>query len=280
MSRLDEPTVRAPLQNAADVVYCRYPVSDGRVADLRTDLSRTIRNHSRPERLVGIGVGDDRREPYTVSVFLESFAGGSFLVWHVEGVCPDDDPVSLVEGVALFRALAEHLELDGASVIEPVVFARHPERPGSVARSLDGVPFVLGSTDDDGEPPDVVVFRPRMRSGLPTTVIRWFQRLVAFFEGGRIERAFDEWTEPVVDAEGVHTETAFLEEIDGDWYCVNYLECESRERVWRAYHDSDDAVARVSERALRWSLDDPSFLDRVPETRFELLVHAVNDRRR
>lgn len=98
-------------------------------------------------------------------------------------------------------------------------------------------------------------------------------------DGGRVERTFDGWTEPNVDEEGVHTETVFLDRVDDDCYLVDYLECESRERVREAYRESDDAVALASEWLLRWTLEDGSFVDRVPEATAELLVHAVNDGR-
>lgn len=280
MSRPTTPDERLPLQNRANVVYRRYPVADGRADDMRSALASTLRDEPEPERLVGIGPEHERWEPYTASVFLEPFGERSFLSWHVEGDWNADDGRAVVEETPLFEALEPFLETDGASVVAPSTFARHPRRPSTVFRRVDDVPFVLGSTDGDTAPPDVVLFRPRLRPGLPTKAMNWLRGLMDRFEdGGRVERTFDGWTEPIVDEEGVHTETVFLDRVDGDCYLVNYLECESRERVWEAYRESDDAVALASEWLLRWALEDGSFVDRVPEATAELLVHVVNDGR-
>lgn len=263
----------------AETVLCRYPVRGNRVDAMRSELERSLREASDPERLVGIPGGDDGGEAYTVSVFLESLAGRSLLSWHVEGRWDRTDGTGIVEGLPLFDRLEKFLETDGRAAIEPTVYARHPERPTSVPRRTRSVPFLLGVDDHRAERPDVLVYRCAIRDGLPRRIVNGLQGLIEFFDGGRVERKFEEWSDPVIDEEGVYTETVAIERLDDGWYYLNYLECESRERVHEAFHESDSLVARLSEPVLRWTLADPTFLDRVPESPFELLIHAVNGRR-
>lgn len=275
-----ESADRLTLQNAASVVYCRCPIVEGRVDDARTGLANALREAAEPERLLGFGRRGDGREPYTLSVFLETTDDRSFLIWHVEGQWPDDDGSVVVESAPVFETIEPTLETEAMTVLEPSTFVRHPDRPRTVTRRTDGIPFVLGTEGEKRVPLDVVLFRPKIRSGLPETAMTWFQRSMDWFaDDGWVERAVDGWTEPVIEDEGVYTETAFLERVDGDWHYVNYLECEDRERVWRAFHESDTLLTRVSEWVLRRTLEEPSFLDRLPEPEFELLVHAVNERR-
>lgn len=277
MSRSATTAERPSLQTPARTACCRYPVVPDRADELRSAVRRAVREATDPEALVGIGPSG--RETYTLSVFLETLGERTFLVWHVEGDWPETDDATLVEGLPLFAAVEGSIDVDGGVALEPSTFARTPDRPRSIPRRTDELPFLLGS-DGDVDPPDVVMYRPRIRAGLPARLADRLEALLEWFdEDGRVAARFDEWTAPVVEAEGVHTETAFVEWVDGECYYVNYLECESRERVWEAYHASDSPVARGSEWVLRRTLADTTFLDRVPETDSELLVHAVSDRR-
>lgn len=247
------------------------------VETVRSELESTIASSTDPEQIVGLGESTEVGAIHTLSIFLESIEDRSFLVWHVEG----DGGPELVEDSSLFAALRGHLDIDARLTIEPATYVAHPERPRTVPRQVTEVPFFLGSGHETLERPDVLIYRIQIRAGLPTWLARKFEGVLSWFEGrdNLIERQFERWTVPVIDDEGVHTETAFLQTIDGECYYVNYLECESRERVLTAYQESDNAVARVSEWILRWSLADPSILDRVPETPFELLVHGVSGQR-
>lgn len=268
-----EPWTLSP----SKTVYCRYPILDGSVETVRSELESTIASAADPEHIVGLGDSTATGAIHTLSIFFESIEDRSFLVWHVEG----DGGPELVEESPLFGALAEYLDVDARLTIEPATYVAHPERPRAVARQVEEVPFFLGADDQTLEPPDVLVYRIQIRTGLPTWFARRFESVLSWFDGrdSVIERQFERWTEPVIDDEGVHVETAFLQTIDGTCYYVNYLECESRERVLAAYQESDSAIARVSEWVLRWSLADPTILDRIPETPFELLVHGVSEQR-
>lgn len=247
------------------------------VETARSELESTITSAADPEHMVGLGESTEAGTIHTLSIFLESIEDRSFLVWHVEG----EGGPELVEQSPLFAGLRDYLDVDARLTIEPATYAAHPERPRAVPRQVEDVPFFLGPDNESLDLPDVLTYRIQIRAGLPTWLARRFESVLAWFEGrdNLIERQFERWTEPVIDDEGVHTETAFLQTIDGACYYVNYLECQSRERVLAAYQESDSAVARVSEWLLRWSLADPSILDRVPETPFELLVHGVSEQR-
>lgn len=270
----------APTSSPARAIFSRYPIRAGRTEEIRSELADALGEANDPERIVGLTDESRQFEPHTISIFLESFAGRSFLVWHVEGSWATTTRTAVIEDSPLFERLEPFLVTDAADAIEPAAYARHPDRPRAVPRHTDGVPFVLGTDDGTLDRPDVVLFRTKIRSGLPRWVLGGFQWLMDRLDDeGRIERWFDERTEPILDEECVYTETVFLQSLEGDYYYLNYLECESRERVYEAYHESENAIARVSEPIARWSLEDSSFLDAVPETPFELLVHAVSERR-
>lgn len=236
---------------------------------------------------------------HTASLFLDrSRDGEPGLVWYLE---VDDaergpwaDPVTeLVGNSPLFDAgLAGLLETpDSARVLSDAsaaaavpVHATLPERPASVGTGADGgTRRAVGPAGGaDERPPDVAMLRLRIRPGFG----EWFVRALAALMGrlddeGRIERRFDEWTEPVLREEGMRTETILLERTGGNYYLCWYMEAEEMDEVYEAYFETSNRVARLSEPVIGWVLANPrrALSNPVESSDFELLAHAVSPER-
>ena len=74
--------------------------------------------------------------------------------------------------------------------------------------------------------------------------------------------------------EGVYTETAFLEQIDGEPYLTYYMETERVEAVYEAFEHSEFEIDREHEAVMREVLESGT---NVADT--EVLYHQVNPER-
>ena len=219
---------------------------------------------------------------YTVSLFLErprdpeEPPSPAWLVWFVEvGGNPGpelerDLPATIRAVSPLFDAgIGEHL--DGAETVyargrdgtERMVHVGLPERPRG----------------DGEDSPEVALWRLRFRSGPGEWFVRALTRFMEFTEGTAIERAFDRWSEPVLEDERMWTETLFLERTEKGYAVLQYMEADSMAGVWEAYHETDNWIARASERVVGWFVERPEralYGDPIAQSDFELLAHAVN----
>lgn len=223
----------------------------------------------------------------TASVFVRG-DDLSDLVWYVEHDGDEQwcDPAAVVrEQSPLFPALAGFLAereptvvADGERDAVRLVHASLPGRPRGFADQTGELPVVLSADDADGGLPDVVPLRLAVEPGLGTAVARLFAGIVSrLADDGFVERAFDSWTQPVLEAEGMYTETLLLERTDAGYDLWWYMESAGMEQVGEAYYETDNRVARASEHVLGWVLERPERALAHPgeATDFELLVHAV-----
>ena len=232
---------------------------------------------------------------HTASLFLGRRDGGSRLVWYLE---VDDaergpwaDPATApIRNSPLFDAgLGDRLEApDSARVLSApstatalVVHATLPGRPSSAGTDADGTPrrVLVPSEAFDGRSPDVVLLRLRVAPGLGELFVRALAGATGRLDDeGRIERAFDDWTEPVLEDEGMLTETVFLERTEGDYYLCWYMEAEDTDEVYEAYFGTSNRVARISEHVVGWILENPRRVlqNPVESSDHELLAHAVS----
>lgn len=258
----------------------------------------------------------DGTDVHTVSVFLDAGDSPS-LVWYVE-VEDDgaprwtDAPATVREASPLFGAgLDEYLvenagtRVDGDGGATLLEHARHPRRPAAFDPGRDDVP-VIRSIGSDGEVPanppnddaveaaststggravdgggsvEVVLLRLSVRPGLAERLARGLARVMNLFDDdGRVEGAFEEWSEPVLEDEGMYTETVYLDEGDHGQELLWYMEARSMDRVLEAYFETDNLVARVSEIVLNRLLVEPErmFEDPAERAGAEWLVHAVD----
>lgn len=228
----------------------------------------------------------------TASLFVERTTDATdSLVWYVEvedaESHPWTDPVTaVVRGSPLFDAgLGDLLDTpDSARVYSGssnraavLVHAHYPDRPKSTEARTDALPAFLSSADA-GPTPDVVLIRARVRPGWVTRFVRALAGLTdRLDDDGWVERKFEDWTEPVLEEEGMWTESLFLERTDGDCSLLWYMEAEDMKRVGEAYYETSNLVARISEVVLGRILEDPATVLDDPVTRsdFDLLAHAV-----
>jgi hypothetical protein len=124
---------------------------------------------------------------------------------------------------------------------------------------------------------DVVLLRAVVRPGLPERV---FDALAAVRRrldpDGPVERALRSWVEPVLDAEGMYTESLFLDRSGERYEVFWYMEAAEFERVNEAYAASEHPLTDGSERALGFLFEDAGRLFDATEDGgdFDLLVHA------
>jgi hypothetical protein len=184
-----------------------------------------------------------------------------------------------------------------------VVHARHPDRPAGY-RTADGLaepdgewtPAVVLAADGPASVPDVVFVRWRLRPGPATWFLRGFARFANWLdEDGWLERRFTAWSDPVLEAEDMWTETGFLErpvggepatgaarrEGERGAAILGVMETAEMEGVTEGFYRTDSLVARVSERVLGWVVEEPARALRYEALRtdFEPLVHAVSPER-
>jgi|GEM_PF-2183844 len=223
----------------------------------------------------------------TVSVFHHPGATRPWHVWFVEHPTSDawtDPPATIRQASPLFETgLADHLESDPAVTVTDVspdatelVHAFLPDRPAGYADQTDDTPIVRSRDDSTTPIPDVVPLRLRVRSGLATRAVRGLAWLTARTPAW-LEARFDSATQPILEAEGMQTETLLLHrQPDGDdiWW---YMEADDMGQVETAYYESWNPIARLSEHALGLILEAPDrvLAHPVEASEFELLLHAV-----
>lgn len=298
-----------------DALFLRQRVTPGEEDAVRQLVAEQSadRDDAVPEALVG-GGGPVDGGPVgsggvlTASLFLDrTRAERPGLVWYLEVEDaergPWADPVStLVRTAPLFEAgLGELLETpDSARVYSAdstaaavLVHATLPDRPSSVAAtanptsatasSEDATPATPSPEGATGPTPDVVLFRLKVKSGVGERFLRALAGLTSRLDDeGRIERTFDEWSRPVLEAERMWTETISLERTDGDYYLWWYMETEDLDAAYDAYFETSNPVARVSERVIGTILADPgrALSNPAASSNYELLAHAASPDRR
>lgn len=224
---------------------------------------------------------------HTVSLFLERPGDTdepddrqAWLVWFVE---VDGNP-----GPELERDLSGTIRVasplfDGddadAGLDEYLADAETYSRGQAGAERMVHVGLPERPRGDSDDPPEVALWRLRFRPGPGEWFVRALTRSMALTEGTAVERAFDRWSQPVLEDERMWTETLFLERSDEGYAVLQYMEADSMQGVWEAYHETDNPIARTSERVVGWFVERPERAlhgDPIAQCEFELLAHAVN----
>lgn len=131
---------------------------------------------------------------------------------------------------------------------------------------------------------DVVLLRIRVTPGRPQKLAEAFVRILlaeqfVMRRGGPVGNAFRQWFndqfEPVLAAEGMYTESVFLDRDDGDLYLFWYMEAADMEGVYEGFVESDDPVTDIAGRIGGWLFEEPErVLTPDVESDYPLLVHA------
>ncbi|MDL5360940.1 DUF6176 family protein [Halalkalicoccus sp. NIPERK01] len=128
---------------------------------------------------------------------------------------------------------------------------------------------------------DVVLLRLRVTPGWPRRVMELFVRILRaeqfVMRRGRLGAAFRRWLnaqlEPILDEEGMHTESVFLDQEGGDLQLLWYMEAESMKGVYEAFEESESALTEG--RVAEWLLEAPEkILTTDVESDYPLLAHA------
>ncbi|ELY91805.1 hypothetical protein [Natrialba taiwanensis] len=218
----------------------------------------------------------------TASLFLNRDPTTPELVWYVElprsAIADWDDPeVTVSEAFPLTHdALAD---TDDTVERKLLVHAVNPLRPRT--NVSDGV-VSQHITGAGGERTvDIALVSVWFTAGLPERLADWFTDLTHRFKTGELNLGpIETWSVEMIDMENMYTETLFLERSATGYELLSYMEADEIQRVYDAYYDTWNPVARVSEIALNWALRDPSpILDYPLKTDFELLAHAITPNR-
>ena len=265
-SRRDPP---AATEREGAVFLVRRRVDPTELESLRAHVAGIV-SRGDPEPVLGL------EGATTASIFLDHEDAVPELVWYLEvprSVTDRwDEPRSTV--AEAFPVDHEAVEFADESVVdrELLVHAANPARPRTVA-SGDGS-LVTGP---DGAAVDVDLVRMRLRPGIPERLADGFAGLSRRVADGDLELGpIETWSAEMLDAENMYTESVFLERRADGSALFGYMECEEMARVYDAYYDTGNPVARGSELVLGRLLEEPGTILEYPlETDVELLAHAV-----
>lgn len=208
------------------------------------------------------------------------------LVWYVEHEVGEAwaTPGRVIrEHSPLWPAL-EPLLADGAPTVvaetaagaTEVVHAFLPDRPTSWVDEGDDLPVLLPPGEDGASEPDVVPLQLVIRPGLGSVLARGIAGLMDRTPEW-LTAKFEAWTQPILEAEGMYTETLLLERTDSGYELWWYMEAGDMGQVKEGFEESDSYVARLSEPIFGLFLENPgrAFDHPVAASNFELLAHAV-----
>lgn len=236
-----------------------------------------------PQRLLGLEGAS------TATLFLDRSGVDPELVWYVEVpravVTAWDDPHRRVTDA--FPVAHEALERPARSVDDPrdralLVHAANPVRPRAFdGGSTTGERSLVVGTGDIDSIVDVDLVRMRLRPGFPERFADWFERITRRVIDGDIGLGpIESRGAEVLAAERMFTESLFLERSDDGYTCLHYMEADDMERVYDAFYDTRNPVARWSERLLGRLLENPDAVLEYPlETAARPLAHAVDPNR-
>ncbi|RQG94577.1 DUF6176 family protein [Natrarchaeobius chitinivorans] len=226
----------------------------------------------------------------TASLFLDRTGDDPELVWYVEvpwaavEQWDGDDPETTV--AAAFPLTHEALDdADEPVDRELLVHAVHPSRPRRTvvdAVALEGTGDALereAQADRTADRSvDVELVRMDLESGVPERFADWFAALSRNVTDGELRlNRIEAWSIEMLEAEDMFTESIFLERRPDGYSLLGYMETAEMARVYDAYYDTWNPVARASELVLGRVLVDPAVILEYPlETDVELLAHATN----
>ncbi|WP_202911751.1 DUF6176 family protein [Natrialba swarupiae] len=262
-------------RHAAAFLVRRRLDADGLDADALEGIVAEVRRRvaeDDPDWLLGVDAAT------TASLFLDRTAQPE-LVWYVEVprsvTATWDDPETV---------LADAFPVDHDAVrpeTEPVdremiVHAVHPNRPRAIEPTDRAV--LAGPELASERTVDVELVRMDLNSGLPGRFADWMASLSRRVIDGELELGpIETWSQAMIEAEEMYTESVFLERRPDGYSLFQYMETEEMEHVYDVYYDTWNPVARISEVVLGRILANPDDVLSYPlETEFEPLAHAID----
>ncbi|TYL39750.1 hypothetical protein CV102_05560 [Natronococcus pandeyae] len=261
---------RVITERHASAFLVRRRVDESRLESVREAVSQTCDDDG-PDQLLGL------EGATTASLFLDTGGEEPELIWYVElprsATVDWNDPKLRVE--AAFPLEHEAIADEGDAVDhELLVHAVNPVRPRTATGEQDG-PLVVAGPDIGV---DVELVQMRLEPGVPERFADWFAGVSRRVESGELDLGpIERWSAEMLDAENMYTESILLERRPDGYVLCGYMETEKMERVYDAYYDTWNPVARGSEVVLGRVLEDPGqLLDYPLETDVEPLAHAVD----
>ncbi|MFC3959915.1 hypothetical protein [Halovivax cerinus] len=282
-----------PFERLASAYLVQEPIRSDAARSVRDVVADVVRDRSvdDPSALTGIdGV-------YTAALFLDESSHDPTLTWYLEvdrSVAEKDSTGTsgaqhlrtqsplYDAGIDEFLASSDRPRAIGGPLSSEDVFthAWHPERPrGSVAVADRDEPVVPSASSDDPSV-EVALVEARVKPGVASWFVEWLATRSHGSSGGWIERSTTGWEEAIIRAEGMYTETIFLDRTADGVRLLQFMEADSFERVFEAYTNTWNPMARGTAFAMKRLLDRPErILERPLPAENELLVHAVGSNR-
>lgn len=260
----------------ATAFLIRRRVDGDRVEEIREYVSNELVGEE-PGSLLGVEVAS------TATLFLADDRDEPALVWYVEvprsEIADRDDPERWIDSA--FPVAHEAIDAAEESIDrELIVHAAHPDRPrGTRAVNADASdersPGIVDPRDD--RTVDVDLVRIALKPGLPERLADWFAALSRRVAAGELGAGpVEEWSVEMVEREEMYTESTFIERGTDGYALVHYMEAEQMERVYDAYYDTWNPVARLSEVVLDRVLEEPDRILTYPlGSTVEPIAHAV-----
>ncbi|WP_247728717.1 hypothetical protein [Halovivax limisalsi] len=289
----DETLPANPFERLTSVVLVREPIRSNAAGSIRDVVAHVSSDRSvdGPSALTGIdGV-------HTASIFLEESSDDPTLTWYLEleltGTGSDRTGASIARhlrtqsplsdaGLGEHLATSDRARAIGGTLSSEAVLthAWHPERPrASVAVAERDAP-VISPAVSAGQSVEVALVELRVKPGVASWLVEWMAASPHESSGGWIERSTTAWEEAILRAEGMYTETIFLDRSADGVRLLQFMEADSFERVYEAYANTWNPMARGTAFALKRLLERPErILERPLPAENELLAHAVGSNR-
>lgn len=281
-----------PFERLTSVFLVREPIRPDAAPSVRDVVAGVAGDRSTdgPDALTGID------GTHTASLFLEESSQNATLTWYLEldrTVSRDTDLTGatvvdllrrrspLYDARTEFGADSDRTRAIGGSPSGGDVIAHtwHPERPRAPVAVADrDLPGHQPETDDPTV--EVALVEARVKPGPASWVVEWVATQPRGASGGWIERSTTGWEEAILRAEGMYTETIFLDRTTDGLRLLQYMEADSFERVYEAYANTWNPMARGTAFALKRLLDRPErVLDLPLPAEHDLLAHFAGSNR-
>jgi hypothetical protein len=276
--RRSAPTTREPryvTERHASAFLVRRRVDQDRLESVREAVSTLCVDSGDPGPLLGL-------EGATTASLILDTGDEPGLIWYVEvprsATADWEDAESRVEAAFPIEHDAlndEHAPVDR----ELLVHAVNPDRPRTATGEADG-PLVVGGAElEDGV--DVDLVQLHLKPGLAERLADRFAGLSRRVAAGELELGpVETWSAKMLEAENMYTESIVLERRSEGYTLCGYMETAEMARVYNAYYDTWNPVARASELVLGRVLEEPAQILEYPlRTGLEVLAHAVDPNR-
>ncbi|AGB39713.1 hypothetical protein [Natronococcus occultus] len=249
----------------------RRPVDANRVESVREAVAGLCADPDDPNPLLGL------EDATTASLFLDTGGESPSLCWYVEiprsAIVDWADPESRVEAAFPLEhgAIGDEMAVDR----ELLVHAVNPNRPRTATGTDDG-PLVVGPDGECGV--DVDLVQLHLKPGVAERLADRFAGLSRRVAAGEVELGpVETWSAAMLEAEEMYTESVVLERRPEGYLLYGYMETAEMARVYDAYYDTWNPIARLSELVLGRVLEEPAQILEYPlGSDVDVLAHAVD----